>query len=224
MKHFRTSKSFVPLKKLRRTKPRQSITTLVRRTLENSEEKKYNEVAGSGVDMPNTGTVAVINEIGEGTDFNQRVGRKVRNKYLYYDISVQPSTAIAVAGTSLNATWHLVWDRTPSGSSAAYGNIFDTTVISPTQAFKNVGTFQDRFKILKTETFLTGTAVNGLGYRRQGWIPFEKAESRDQMTQFASSAVAVPNTGALYLCFASTEGAANQMMINYGIRIVYVDM
>lgn len=230
---FNTGKRLNPFKassgrKLKRVRsiPRKtSMATMVRRVLENSEEKKYIETQAVTTDMPAAGSTVLLNAVAEGTDFNQRIGRKVRVKYIYYDVSVEITTAGIAAVASLPVAWHLVLDRQSNNATAGYGTIFDTSIISEPFCFKNDAQFEKRFKILKSNRTVIGSSVTGNQlYRESGWIPFEKMDPEDQMVQYTGSTAVAPNKNALLIAFASNEGASNYCQINYGIRVVYVDM
>lgn len=218
------SKSQRPLKRARLVKPKLSSTARVRRILENSEERKYFETAGGGADVAAAGTVLPLNEIAEGSDFNQRIGRRVRNKYLAADIGITISAAQVLAGATHYGTWHLVLDRQPNNATPTFATIFDTTISTNTFAYKNSQAYERRFRLLKSERFAIGTATTGQNYRVTAHIDFEKMPASDQTTQWLGSTGIQPTTNALYLVYVSDETAMSQVLLNWTTRIVYVDM
>lgn len=224
MKTFKSKQGGRSLKRLRMTSRKVPLATKIRRVVENSEEKKYFETAGSQADTTATGVIVPLNNIAEGNDFNQRDGRKVRNKYVEADVVMAISTAQAVAGTTRIGTWHLVLDRQPNGTAPTFGQIFDTTICEPWQAYKNVQQFAQRFKILKTERFVIGTAEAGQTYRLNAFINMMNLSDVDQITHWPGSTGVVPNTNALYLVYVSDETAGSQCVISWATRVVYVDM
>lgn len=204
---------------------RQSNNVKFARQLANYEEKKYLDTVFTSVTGLVGGSLADINTIAEGSDFNQRIGRKVRSKYLEYDLGV-----ISTGSGTTPSDWtiHLVLDRQPNNTIATVAQILDVSVAPATYAFKNIQLFQERFKILKTirgqTCTTTATAYQLEAGRTRGYISLvDTLNGKDDITHFAGSASGVPNTNAYYLLFAAqVNGAA--LLLSGCTRWVYVDM
>lgn len=200
------------------------------RLLTNSEERKYIETVASIAAITTTGTVSHLGPIAEGSDFNQRIGRKIRMKYLQYDFGVQIGTTVSsptAVGPAVNWVAHMVLDRQPNGTAPNWQQVFDTSVSGiDCFAFKNVQLFEERFKILKTHL----GQVNSVGSidekaRCREFIDLSKLKPEDQIMHFAGSGAAVPNTNGLFILFASdSTNNATFQNITYVTRFVYVDM
>lgn len=210
-------------RKLKRTsRYRVSRATLLQRQVQNTEETKYVETYGTLQAVSNTGTLACINQIAEGSDFNQRIGRNVRHKYVQFDIFAEPAAAVQTM-----VTWHLVLDRQPNGAVPAITAVFDNSAISLPFAFKNIGTNQNRFRILKSWTqVLPSTAASSdpSGKSRlRGTLLLQGLRTQDDIVRFPGSAAAVPNTNALYF-IAISDQASTMPTVGWALRVVYTDM
>lgn len=215
-------RTFKALKK--RAFPRRYPTTtqkLVRELIGN-QETKYVENYSIGTDMASA--VAPINNIAEGSDVNNRIGRKVKGKYIQVDVMIN----IANYGNTYSPVgwiWHIVQDRQPNGTAATYTTIFDTTTLQQ-YPFKNLANYAERFNILKTETgFIspTNNANTGLGMcsnnlHVRAYIPFK------EIVQFGGTTSSVPTTNAIYLVWSSDETVSGGVQIQYGTRFCYHDV
>lgn len=195
------------------------------RSVANTEERKYLDTTFSAVSLIPAGSVAVLNPIAEGTDFNQRVGRKVRSKYLQYDLGV-----VFVGGPTVPSDWtiHFILDRAPNGTAGTVAQILDTSIVPATYARKNIQLFQERFKILKTirgQTMgLAATAYQLESGRTAGYLPLvDTLNAKDDIVHFAGAAAATPNTNAILILVCAQATGAN-LSLNGSTRWVYVDM
>lgn len=187
----------------------------------NQEERKYLDNNLASADPTSSGLVVGLINIAEGTDFNQRVGRKVKLMYIQYDLIVT-STAVAplpVVPTGYN--FHIVLDRQPNNSLATIGQVLDTTVTPAVSAMKNIGQYAERFKILKTVKGLLYTG-NTENCRFNGYVKLN-TNQRDSQCQFLSSAAASPTVNNILLVFAQ-NGGANACIFDGNLRVVYTDM
>jgi len=116
------------------------------------KELKFVDVGVAQYAMDTTGTVTLINPIGEGDDFTMRTGREVQIE----SVSLA-GYGIPTAGTGL-ATQNrilLVWDNAANGALPAYTDVI--TAINPT-AFPNVNNVA-RFTILWDHKYVVGSSV-----------------------------------------------------------------
>jgi len=124
------------------------------RQVQNKSELKYlsNVFAGT----LNTGATQIVGYqvcgLAEGTENNQRVGRKVTLVNLQISFYCAPdATSTPFPNTSWdNGTLWVVQDKYPNGTPAAAGDVFDYSSggIQYGLAFKNMQENPDRFSIL----------------------------------------------------------------------------
>lgn len=205
-------------------KPKRNNFKMYQNVVVKNEELKYLDVNFTSQDPTTTGTVYQINNIAEGSEFNQRDGRNIRIKYVDVKMWWDWPAAANAPTAPVSARCALVLDRQPNGTAATYGQIFDISVASPTFAMKNVADNQYRFKILKDDlmTFYTGYAQDPLlDYFIK--IPFSKSP-KDSIVRYPGTTATVPNTNALYIVTCSSELAPSQTTINGVVRVAYVDM
>lgn len=200
------------------------------RLMSGNEERKYldnynNDATGATT----SGTLVGLNSIAEGTDFNQRIGRKVRAKYLEYDVAFTPgSTQVLTA----NYTWAIVLDRQPNNALPTYANVFDTSVITTKPfTFKNVAQFQERFKIIKQVVGQVQVGSSGFATgnecRCKGYLPLISTQGKkDDIIHWSGSGSGVPNTNNYVFIYSSDLGTGANIspIIIAGIRLVYNDM
>lgn len=235
LKMRRTTSYHKVEKKSRTSQPSKSstTTTLVRELL-GAQETKYldNWVQLSGGTMSRAGSVVDLGLIAEGSDFNQRIGRRIKLKYLQYDIRVSCVTADTPdTRLPIHWTWHLVLDRQPNGTPATVANILDSTVITngPLR-MKNIGVFNERFQILKTEKgFIQPVFTNTASVAVPGSYASDSCQCHGglvikEIMQYGGSTASTPTTNDIYLVYMSDDPNDNAIAIEAGIRIAYTDM
>lgn len=196
---------------------------MLKKQLQGINEKKYLDVYSPANDMTmNVGTVACINQVAEGTDFNNRIGRKVAPKYLEYDLTITTTTATQPTVPTMGIV-HFVWDKQPNTGLPSYNTIFDTTVITATwSSFKNLSGFGERFRILKSHpTEWSGSSNYSEPLRIRGFLNLEPVS---QNCEYNSSAAAVPSAGSLLIAYSSNEAVASGLQLYYATRFAYTDM
>lgn len=166
-------------------------------------EVHYIEVISAASAIPAGGQVIGLNSIAEGTDYTQRVGRQIAMKMLQLDLYLYPPTTPGVFDTFQAV---VIIDKAGQGAVPAYGDIFDTTVAGPAQAFFNAKSNVNRFRIVKS---FYGTVQNGSPdipklIRQKIKLPAGLA----RVTYGATGAV-LPLTNALYLVIASRTNTGN---------------
>lgn len=111
-------------------------------------------------------TVQLINGVRPGTNFYERVGRKIAMRSVRLQALLVPTRANAAAVNNQNALVALVYDRQPTGSTPAAADIFSSTdasgtVITNANSFPNVNNRQ-RFYVLRTQyLYLPALGING---------------------------------------------------------------
>lgn len=172
------------------------------------------------------GSIQCINQIAQGTDMTNRIGRHVDMKSLeiiYFVVS--PTTAYYDL-----LTWWLVYDRQPDGNLPNVGDILDLTPGQPTVlSFMNTRSNRDRFTLLRTETaFASNSVASQRGTGQQSNF-FQKihVNLKDTDCEFNGTATTYPNSGALYLVFASLTNsgtASADASISFNTKLIFTDM
>lgn len=150
------------------------------------------------------GEVICLNSIGEGTEYNQRIGRLVHGRYIQMDIY---ATAPTDSSYQDSVTVALVYDRQPNNSTAAYNQVFDTSVIAIGQGFKQIALNSDRFRIVRTWT--TGVLDHASSMDRARIRTFYKIPRAYNLTRYIGSGSGVPQTGAWLVVVASIANTAS---------------
>lgn len=180
-------------------------------------EKKFNDtfntlVTASG--MSNTGSFFLLNGIGAGTGFNERVGRKIKIKTIQLNITV-------LVGSVVPARCRLmvVIDRQANGVAPTLGNILDTTLISsPSKAFMNLDN-RARFSVIWDKKFTLDTTT----YTLRDFNVFKK-KLIDVTYNGITNGIGSIATNSLYLVAMSDAAAANAPALVCGSRIRYTDV
>jgi len=101
-----------------------------------------------------TGSVTLLNGVGTGTDFTNRIGRKVCWKSFLIQGTITANVSPASAGLCRIA---IIYDTQPNGALPAIGDIFNAAVASSPLNLNN----RDRFRVLWDKFFAPGTFNNG---------------------------------------------------------------
>jgi len=181
------------------------------------EMKEFQYVSGLN-QIPQSGTLYIVNQVPQGTNYNQRIGNHIRAKYLRINyISWCPPSTYANDDIKM----FVVWDTQPNGTAGAQiynagGNspntILDNTA-APISAFKNTGLAGDRFIILReifisvqsTTNAITSNNNQNFDTRRYAQVYIDL---RGQDIEFNTTSGGIPTTGALYVCWVSANNSA----------------
>lgn len=151
-----------PYKKPRVTAPasalplnRSALIPLSRRGYRfNRIEKKAIDVAVAGTNVNTSGVFTILNACIQGTDFDERVGRKiiVKSVQIRGRIQTEPSLAgtATVATGSQQCRMILFVDMQPNGAAPA---VTDLLTNATPQAMLNLNN-RDRFRILRDKVFV----------------------------------------------------------------------
>lgn len=186
-------------------------------------ELKYveNMVLNNNV-VPAAGWVGCINSVAEGTDYTNRLGRKLNGRYIQIDAYFSPPTTNPNLDTCL---LNIVYDRQPNNATAGYSDIFDTTTVPIGLMFRQLAKNQERFKIVRT--WVVGpmnqnTPTSGARIRSYYAIPKSKSQCR-----YIGTAATVPETGAWLVTvasFANTAAAATACTATIACRFAFIDL
>lgn len=126
-------------------------------------EYKFCDTAFNGSSVSGTGVTALVESIAQGSDYTDRIGRKVTIKAVQYSVVYDASPAYQAAGVPnygpfRQGRFMVVWDKQPNSALAGSGDILETTGnASAPMSAKDVSNI-DRFTILADEVFTCGHA------------------------------------------------------------------
>lgn len=220
-----------------RTYPNSRVPLASRGWRPNSVEKKVNDNNVNNYNINTTGSVTLLANPALGTDFNQRIGRRITYKSIYIrgfvstDASNTPTVATNATPSSL-ARMILLYDAQPNGAAPA---ILDVLVTASACAQFNLNN-RDRFIILADKTFALGhyvvttTATQALASTAQQVYKvkcYKKVPVRAQDAVFNAvngGTVADINTGALFMIWIGTVAAgATDSLAQVSTRVRFND-
>jgi len=190
--------------------------------LKDKPEIKEFQYASFLNNIQQSGQLYIINQIPQGTNFNQRIGNHVRAKALQLRYIVWPPSTQTFSD---DVRMIIVWDTQPNGTAGAitYSSTTNNanTILDnggpPAIAFKNTGLAGDRFIILKDEmisvqnngAFNTTLQQSNYDSKRYGKVYLDL---RNQDIEYNTQTGGIPTTGALYVCWVSANnlGTATQ--------------
>lgn len=173
----------------------------------------------------------LLNGIAAGTDFYNRVGRKVKLRSLLFRGDVYAADTTTSGAMSIRVA--LVYDGQANGAAITHSDVFnsvDSGGTTGSRAYSGVNlNNRDRFKILKDWSFtLAPVALNAAGNggyhnRRvfKAYIPL----NLDEVFSGTGATISSIQTGALYLialCDASTTGD-DAATITWNSRVRFSD-
>lgn len=106
-----------------------------------TKELKFVDVAAAALGYDTTGSITLMNGVAQGTDYNQRVGRKTTIKSILVRTYV---TLGSVAPVAANARFMIVYDAQANGATPAITDIITTVGTTSPQNLNN----RDRFRII----------------------------------------------------------------------------
>lgn len=166
-----------------------------------------------------TGSVTLLNGIATGTDYTDRVGRKVVIKSIYLRGFVLPVDT----STSNNLSrLILVYDKQPNGAAPAVTDILKS---STAQSQLNINN-RDRFMILMDKQYAMGAYDATTGYIGSPSVQQVKKYKKCNLETIYGgtlSTIASINTGALYLVTIGSAAAAAGGEFRGSVRVRFVD-
>lgn len=159
--------------------------------------------------LDDDGIIICLNQIEQGSNFNQRIGASVAIRNVAYRFELDlGTTPVPTSGRVI-----LVWDKQPNNTLTTYGAIFGYNSYLSFMYAPNT----QRFVVLRNQQF--SLSPNG-----DQSLFFEGFCKINMKSTYGSSGAQVPNTGALLLVYISDQDtAANQPLIQGCWRIRYLD-
>lgn len=172
--------------------------------------------------LSSTGAATVINSVGEGNDYNARIGRKINVCSVEYHMLFSAEAASLSAngpGGADALRFVLVYDRQPTGSLPAWSDVFTTSAVTNAPMLhRNVNNL-DRFEILASDFVDINAGDNSKCFHRY------VAMKHDTRFDAVGSGIANISSGAIYVLYADTVAAASNFAYLTGrVRLRFTDM
>lgn len=185
-------------------------------------EKKVSDLAYATYVCNTTGTVTLLNGIAAGTDFNQRIGRRIR----ITDVMIQGILAPEDLTTDdCYCTIMLIHDSQPNQALATIADIFSQ---ANGTSFLNLNN-RDRFKVLSTDRLTVGARSNTATVAlaaSPGTQPINRYIKTDILTTFdaATGTIADITSGAVLLVTLGDEPAGTAGAYFASTRVRFTDL
>lgn len=183
----------------------------------NRVEMKFLDTNVAAQDMSSGPTINLVNGIAQGTDYNNRVGRRFLMKKIQINLEINPGVAQTVAeqGRVL-----VVYDNQSNGAAPAIGDILS---ISSTTSFMNLNN-RDRFKVIWDKRYkcpVVAATNNSEFIQIDQYFRKCALEVTNSGTGATVGSIA---TGGLYVIGLSDGNTATQVpTISFNCRIRYQD-
>lgn len=220
---FVTKNSFGKTKKAKLSKGVSAATlqAAVKKAIMKVAEIKEYSTSSAPAALTTAGAVAPLNQIAEGTEINQRVGRHLTPKGIDVCVSIA-----GAAVTTLDFIYiALVWDKQPDGTTPSYATIMDTaSTTNAWQAFKNTLQYRDRFTILWEERSVlendTAVASTPNNFENNFYRKYIDLSKKNLKCEYIGSGAGTPATGGLYIIYIDSAAAAQ---MGYTCKFTYTD-
>ena len=198
-----------------------------RKAVKGLAEKKFTDTYSSGISCRQGGQLTLINGISMGSDFNNRVGRKI-------NITSVEVTGWFYPGLTCKADrvrMLLVWDQAPNGSLPNTDNILTDMGGGVTSfSFMNLN-WRERFRVLAEETFtlgfvLTTAPPNLYPYTLSPAVAnFSRYLKTDLTVEYSGTGdqIGAISTGALYVLIVGMHAINEGHYCTFNARIRYID-
>jgi len=183
-----------------------------------------------GVPSLSTATaVYCLNNVAEGSDSNQRIGRKITHAYVEVDINI----SLPASANNWDAGfWSIVLDRQPNNTTASYNDIYDIssggiTFVNAGLAHRNTIVNQDRFVILKREEFSVVSYPQSDQYHKKVFVDLGRVRGGDKTATYNGTGANVPNNAAILFTIAGSSGIptlANPLTYSVNLKYRFSDV
>jgi hypothetical protein len=183
-------------------------------------ETGYVDLASASYNCDSTGSIALINTVGQGSSTNQRVGKRIMLKSLQGRGRVSNNSTAAYNDVAIL----IVYDKRPTGTLPNITDILDTVSPSSFNNDDNSG----RFQILKRwDLSLIGSAANNYTPISQYDISFF-LDLKGKPQEFGSAgtgAIGDIEVGALYIVtLGATAAGTTAATYTSGFRTRFIDV
>jgi len=184
-------------------------------------ELKFNDTATLTTNVPTAGNVNLLNGIAAGTDYNQRIGRKITIKSIYLRYTLNPiSTASAAVGDTVRVM--IVYDTQANGALATVADVLQTSGYQSGINLNNRDRFKimyDKWHVMPANTYTAGALT--AGSPTQKFASKFKSCNLEQIFSGTTGAIGSIATGSLFSLVISA--ANNVSNINLEFRLRFID-
>jgi len=185
-------------------------------------EKKTVDVDPTALVITTTPTFNLLNGIATGTDFTDRIGRKVALKSLYmrWNLTAEDQTV-----TDNLARILIVYDNQTNGAAPIIGDILKSSNPLSQLNLNN----RDRFKILYDKTiqmaFAANTATQAVSFGQNAYCgkKFKSLRNTEMIFGGTAATVASIQTGSIYLVTIGSAVSPASSSLGFSTRIRFVD-
>jgi len=182
-------------------------------------EAKVKDVDPASYNTDTTGTITLMNGIATGSDFTDRIGRKILMKSIYIRgvFRMEGTNALSTLSRLL-----LVYDMQTNGVAPAITDILKS---ANSQSQLNLNN-RDRFKILMDkQVAIGGQDIAAGGYGSPTTVALKKFKKCRLETIYGGtlSTVGSINTGALWLISIGDQAAGSAAEFAGSIRVRFID-
>ena len=195
-------------------------------TLRGRAELKFVDVTAINQPVTTTWAGVLINGVAQGSDFNQRIGRKSQMKSVLFNGNFFPGTTISAnASQGVYMRVVIIYDTQPNSGTLPVGT--DIFVTNDPKSPLNLNN-RDRFQILMdvrkqlgSYTFSATPALTAGSPTNAYWTKYRKCNKE---TIFSGTAATIGSisTGSLYLFYIGDFPGVS--MIDYYTRVRFTDM
>lgn len=189
-----------------------------RRTM---QEKKAIDLAQADYGMDTTGSVTLLNGVATGTDFTDRIGRKIITRSVAVRGIIIPAAA-NIGGQKGRLI--IVQDNQVNGAAPAVTDVLKTANANAQLNLNN----RDRFRVLVDREFVIGQLSNiatqsVAGSPTIGKCKVFKATRIETIFQGTTAAVASIASGAIWMVTIGTQAAGSGLTFSGTTRVRFID-
>lgn len=195
-------------------------------SLRGRAELKFVDTTSQNVALTTTWAGVLVNGIAQGSDFNQRIGRKSTMKSVLFNgncFNISGASLVSINGAYCRFV--IIYDTQPNSGTIPTGT--DIFVANDPNTALNLNN-RDRFQVLmdvrkqvSAFTFSAATALTAGNPANSYWKKFKKCNKETVFSGTAATLGSI-STGAIYL-FVIAD-AASSAAIDYYIRVRFTDM
>ncbi|AXF51970.1 MAG: coat protein/nuclear export [Cressdnaviricota sp.] len=184
-------------------------------------ELKVVDTALTTTIIPTTASITLLNGIATGTDYTNRIGRKIMIKSILFRTTLVPNTSSNTPAG--DTTRHMIiYDNQSNGAAPVIADILQNSGINDPMNLNNRDRFRvlfDKYVTMEAAQYAAGTLTAGSPGARQ--VKLYKKCNLDQVFNNTGSTVASIQTGALY--YVVLSGFNNQSTSLWTCRIRFID-
>lgn len=174
--------------------------------------------------VPNSGVLVLLNGVSQGTDYTNRIGRKILLKSMLFRFSLfpNPSVTAPTGGVGDIVRLLIIYDAQSNASAPSVSDILVSVAYNEPMNLNN----RDRFKILADKFFTMGAynysmAANlDSGSPRPVHTKIYKKFNLEQIFGGTGSTIGSIQTGSIYALVISANNQICTMIANSRIRFI----